>query len=269
MFYKTLRYDTMEALPYNIKENIIKYLSPLKRLIFPKWLNKHQFSTSAIWGMIFETEDWIELVYKNDNPNPGSPVVCLLGDDLNKLYSAERGNGAYLTLLVNDWSGDIPYHKETFFASLKKHTYDKQWEEIILHESGLRLQISDAVRSLQHITLQDPSRLFNESNGVINSSVLYYGSDFPTHLGGDQIKGVEGFPLEGKKFISEICMVKLRFRAGEAVANRFFIREGSKQLVVCLRRTNKDKDSGDGTNVVGFRVGRIDEAEAFRVCDSF
>ncbi|KAG9250686.1 uncharacterized protein F5Z01DRAFT_665757 [Emericellopsis atlantica] len=246
MFYNILQYDTMKPLPYDIKQ---------------------QFLTSAIWGMIFETEDWIKLVYDYDNPNQGSPVVCLLGGDLNKLYSAERGNGAYLMLLVNDWSGDIPYEKETFFASLKKHTYDKQREEIILHESGLRLQISDAVRSFQHITLQDPSRLFNESNGAINSSVLYYGSDFPTHLGGDQIKGVEGFPLEGKKFISEICMVKLRFRAGEVVAHRFFIRKGSTELVVCLRSMNRDKASGDGTNVIGFRVGRIDEAEVFRACD--
>jgi len=63
---------------------------------------------------------WIRRVLEVQNTYENGPTFALVGRDLNK----SKFKSTKLTLLVNDWTGDVRYEKDLFFNSLRDYEYE-------------------------------------------------------------------------------------------------------------------------------------------------
>ncbi|KAM7209797.1 hypothetical protein V8F06_014818 [Rhypophila decipiens] len=214
-------------LPGELHNEIATYLSPLSRASFLRALAKFRISLSLsrknescarVWDLIFKDDEWIRQVLQHQNPFGGAAIPCLVGCDLKRLYYG-KPNSAYLTLLVNDWTGDVQYMKELFFMSLRDHEYDKEKSEIRLKSSGITVHIGDVVTSEELLIMTAPTKLF--CGRRVSTKAMYYTEDVLYDIGPNFIGGIEGVSTKKKKAFREICSVKLKFRDGSLVYRVF------------------------------------------------
>ncbi|KAK1837940.1 hypothetical protein CCHR01_19436 [Colletotrichum chrysophilum] len=143
----------------------------------------------------------------------GSPLPCLVGGGLKTLYYG-KSTKAYLVLFVNDWSGDSFYLKEKFFSSLKDHDYEAEKHEIRFHNSDLVLHIADAIAGTGDpwLKMEDPRKLFHgRRQNNAHTYALYFDNSDLISISSDAVGGIEE---AGKKNVSQLCSIRLRFREG-------------------------------------------------------
>ena len=130
-----------------------------------------------------------------------------------------------MSLLVNDWTGDVQYLGDLFYKSL--HDYEPLGDSLIrLKSSGLVLHIRDigfVNNEDGWIEMLDPSKLFNEKESKLSTLVIYYEGDIIHQLNSSHIGGIGGIlGRSGVEAIGDICSLKLEFRNGEQVYRVFF-----------------------------------------------
>jgi hypothetical protein len=180
-------------------------------------MSKKQKPFDRIWSYIFKGDSWIYKVLSMSAPGP---VPCLVGSDLQKVYDG-KPNGAYIALLVNDWSGDVFYLRDEFLSLLKDHEVLEKGI-IRLKDSDITLHIRDVLSSEEWVSIKDPSKLFDldQKGSSLSTQVIYYTEDVLHTINQNQIGGTKG--LSGKKeAVRHICSIKLKFRNGEPVTRVF------------------------------------------------
>jgi hypothetical protein len=241
-----------EYFPVEVLFKIMKLLSHIERYAFIQHLRDDAdeillrnplHSSCQVWGLIFKDDSWINKVLKLSNPDHGSPIPCLIGRDLEGLYSGKPAKEAYVSLLIHDWTGESVYLKNLFFDSLNDHVYNAPLGEITLKQSGLTVHVRDAfyMNETETIYLQDISKLFRESRYGPCTSALYYNNDSLINVGPSCIGGVSKYDVRSKLYIYDFCSVRLRFRNNELVY-RYFARIGSKVRAVGVEEKHEHGD---------------------------
>ena len=207
--------------------------SPL-RVLGSTSLPRRYESTTLIWNLIFKDDRWIRRVLQCQKTQENGPVLCLLGSDLKKLYHYGKSKGINLSLLVNDWTGDVRYYKDLFFESLRDYEYDKENSVVRLKDSGIFLHIGDAIGSLDWIPTVDLGKLFHRRGHELSTNAIYYTEDVLHEIGHSYIGGIEGFPVKKKRAVRDICSIRLKFSDGSPVY-RVLINPSKTVRVVNIR----------------------------------
>ena len=224
-------------------------------------ISKKEKPFDRIWSYIFKDESWIYQVLSIQYGSRG-PVPCLVGSDLQKVYFGNP-DGADLTLLVNDWTGDVQYSRDKFLNSLNDYEVlerDKENISIIrLKGCGIRLHITDALVDGDEgvVSIKDASKLFDldQKESSLSTQVIYYTEDVLHTISQDLIGSVEGLSMKEKETVRHICAIKLKFRDGEPLSRLF---ENPERTVRVLTTTTKEEED---EWVTGFRVARPGEEE--------
>ncbi len=201
-------------------------------------LDEESIKLGRVWAMIFKNSDWLEKAEKT------GLKPSLFGSDLPALYNGEKRGPAHLALIVSDWSGDARFFKQDLFQSMNKHTYNEKTFEVRF-ESGIILNIHDAIKCLEGIMIANPKKHFKQGDRTVFSTVLYYGERTLRNVGSECIGGMEGVGPKKLANVRDICSVKLQFANGDMVY-RSFIRLGATRKVMPVRL--------DGSsNIVAYR----------------
>ncbi|KAJ6081453.1 hypothetical protein N7499_006327 [Penicillium canescens] len=124
-------------------------------------------TTSTIWKQIFKDTSWLEFALAFDGCSP-----VLIGH-LSAYRPRKSSNRLYLALLAGDYSGDLRYESERFFAALQDGwKYDESRYEVDF-PSGITLNIYEVIKSLDTVELPLEKVFTNTKQGVY-SEYCYY-----------------------------------------------------------------------------------------------
>ncbi|KAL4732880.1 hypothetical protein BDV11DRAFT_210638 [Aspergillus similis] len=165
----------------------------------------------SLWKHIFKDTSWLELALKYPKCSP-----LLLGHGISSFRARKPSKNIYLALIAHDWSGDLRYQKEKFFAALPDGCkYDK--EKFELHyPSGLVLNIYDIVCGAD-CTRLPLERIFINKKGGVYSEYCHYREQHikvlePTDiLGKTNANDLEwDQPASKGKYLEHGCLIKLQ-----------------------------------------------------------
>ncbi|SCO91209.1 uncharacterized protein FRV6_15337 [Fusarium oxysporum] len=179
---------------------------------------------------LLKDDDWIRHVLAIHNPHGVRPLPSVVGADIKRVLEG-RANGAYLALMVHDWSGKCCATAEKLFLSLRDYVYDNVTSEVFFIETGITLHIGDVVQAGQWVTMQDPSRLFQVHDGHFITRILYCGDDSLYELGPESIRTIGANMLAQPQAATAVCSVRVFARHGKSV-ERVFIRPGECRRVI-------------------------------------
>jgi len=250
-------------IPRELRDKIADYLTPLSTLSFLRataWnipLSTNHKNIVRLWDFIFKDEKWIDEVLKLKNEHGGSPVPALISYNLNQMFWG-KPKGVYAALLVNDWTGDVQYHKQLLFKSLREHEVVSE-SVVRLKGSGIILHIGDAIGGYEWIPMLDPGNLFRLKRSKLFTQVLYYTGNSIHNISHNDIGGINGRSLKKKRAVSDICSIKLHFRDGSPVY-RVFINPDKEVRVINI----PTKDENGKNWVTRWREAREYEPEWWR-----
>ena len=170
---------------------------------------------TEIYSTIFKNEKWLDMVSKIRSQDVSPPNPGLLGMDLLR----EKLDGAYLALVVSDWTGDARYETEKLFASFREqdYEYDAERSEVRFKKSRITLHIGDAIKSEECLLMANPRKLFRLSNRELQTVVFYYKDTRLYQIGPDKIGGIENHTTRRKKRVKYVCSIELLFGDGRPV----------------------------------------------------
>ncbi|KAL2836630.1 hypothetical protein BJY01DRAFT_238189 [Aspergillus pseudoustus] len=122
---------------------------------------------SIIWEQIFKDNSWLEYALTFDRCSP-----ALIGHNMSAYRLRKPSSRLYLTLIIQDHSGDLRYKSEKFFAALQDNwVYDQAKHEV--HLSGITLNVYDVINS--HDTVYLPlEEIFTNTRKGVHSEYCYY-----------------------------------------------------------------------------------------------
>ena len=127
-----------------------------------------------------------------------------------------KPKGVFLTLLVNDWTGNVNHLRKEFFDSLRNYEVVEKNSIIRLKEFGIILHIPDAIghyyKETNWIAMKDPSQLFHRKGFKLLTQAIYYTENTIHEIDQSEIGGIEGRSIRKKKAVRDICSIKLKFR---------------------------------------------------------
>lgn len=208
-----------------------------------------RFGDHRICEYIFKdrSNEWTDELSKIKGDNIILPSVNLIGSDLRKVLAGYT-QGSYFAVVLHDNTGEARYLQKTFFKSLRSHSYDDKKREIYLHESGITLNVSEAIQYEDkgwkdgkreykkreykkredkkpedktpedgiregedgEIFVHDPRRLFYSDNNRLRTSVITMGWETDEYLD-SSISGVlDGPNVDRMESIAKICCVRIR-----------------------------------------------------------
>ncbi len=191
-------------------------------------LDEESNKLGRVWAMIFKNSNWLEKAEQS------GLKPALFGCNLTALYNGERKGLANVALVISDWSGDARFFEQDLFQSMHKHTYNEKTYEVRF-DSGIILNIYDAVKCREGIMVASPRKLFEQGDNCIFSTLLYYGERKLRDVEPRYIGGMDGVGPKRLSKVKDICSVKLQFANGNAVY-RSFIRLGATRKVMPIRR---------------------------------
>ncbi|RDH14290.1 hypothetical protein M747DRAFT_319656 [Aspergillus niger ATCC 13496] len=122
----------------------------------------------GLWQQIFKDPTWIDTAVKSGQSSP-----VLIGHNLSSFRSRKSSNCLYLSLVVNDISGDLRDTSQTFFSTLQNGwRYDKEKFEVYF-SSGITLNIYDIINGDETIKLP-LERIFTNKKKGIYTEYCYY-----------------------------------------------------------------------------------------------
>lgn len=134
-----------------------------------------------IWHSIFKDKSWLDLALAFDRCSP-----VLLGYDLNRFCPRREQTKLYVALLARDYSGDLRWMRDEFFASLQDGwEYDESNHEV-LFPSGLTVNVYEVLTGYDEAHLPLPRIFINRENGV-HSEYCFYTDMIIKELGPSQI----------------------------------------------------------------------------------
>lgn len=144
-------------------------------LHFP--LSSSQSQHCKAWGAIFKNESWINKITSECKVNP-----ILISPARTKDYSR------YMTLVINDNSGDSRYHPQLFLDSLQPYQIINKDE--IKFETGFTLNVQDVFYAPSMISIK-PNKLFSCRRNRLCLSYLFW-QDEKHRLRKFTFKGIRG-----------------------------------------------------------------------------
>jgi hypothetical protein len=206
--------NAVSRLPNEIWANIRSYLPLISKHVIadakgfnPGPEDKHTQAWSSredkhsrVYNSIFQIDNWLSVAIEN-GLNP-----VLIGYDLHYIYHSKnfetKTKSTYLVLVLgHDSDGgncgkpNVTEDWDLFFKSLKPHTRVRSGE-IFFPETGITLNINDAIHDSHSTTISQPRRLVSCKLGKLYSAYLYWNDDsFKVRtIGPEQIVGI-GEPL--------------------------------------------------------------------------
>jgi hypothetical protein len=201
----------------------LSHASLLRALTWRTSVSSRNKNHARIWDYIFKNDKWILEVLQIKDENDREPVPCLIGSQLQKIYYGNP-KGAFVALLVNDWTGDVNYLREKFFDSLRDYEVVEKDSIVRLKGSGILLHIADAIGRHNEegwISIEDPSQLFRRKGSRLSTQAIYYNETVLHEIDQTKIGGIEGRSMKKKKAVRDICSIKLKFREGLPVYRVF------------------------------------------------
>lgn len=105
-------------------------------------------TSSILWKQIFKNTSWLEFALTFDGCSP-----VLIGHNLSAYRPRKSSTRLYLALIAGDYSGDLRYESEKFFAALQDGwKYDKNRYEVQF-PSGITLNIYDVIECHESVNL--------------------------------------------------------------------------------------------------------------------
>jgi hypothetical protein len=121
-----------------------------------------------IWNCIFKDKSWLELALTFDGCSP-----VLLGYHLNRFGPTRKPTKLYVALLARDYSGDLRWMRDEFFASLQDGwEYDEPNYEV-LFPTGLTVNVYEVLTGCDEARLPLPKIFINRKNGVHSEYCIY------------------------------------------------------------------------------------------------
>ncbi|KAJ5037860.1 hypothetical protein NUH16_011466 [Penicillium rubens] len=125
-------------------------------------------TSSILWKQIFKNTSWLEFALTFDGCSP-----VLIGHNLSAYRPRKSSTRLYLALIAGDYSGDLRYESEKFFAALQDGwKYDKNRYEVQF-PSGITLNIYDVIECHESVKLPLEKVFTNTKQGVY-SEYCYY-----------------------------------------------------------------------------------------------
>lgn len=129
------------SIPYDIWLDI-------KDFLVPSDIENILDTGRGLWQQIFKDPSWIDTAVKSGQSSP-----VLIGHNLSSFRSRKSSNCLYLSLVVNDISGDLRDTSQTFFSTLQNGwRYDKEKFEVYF-SSGITFNIYDIINGDETIKL--------------------------------------------------------------------------------------------------------------------
>ncbi|KAH8655647.1 hypothetical protein BX600DRAFT_440146 [Xylariales sp. PMI_506] len=159
---------------------------------------------------------------------------------LSPFWGRHRLSDVQLVLLVNDWGGDSVYLKDLFFASLQPNS-PTETPGTFQFESGIRLCVKDCIGDDEFISVEEPKRLFYRKGSHLSTTALYYGDDHLCDIGSNEIGGIENLSVRRKKYVRDICSIRLHFPDRKPVY-RVFVKHKKKVRVTNIQVEDEFKE---------------------------
>ncbi|KAL2801501.1 hypothetical protein BJX63DRAFT_443119 [Aspergillus granulosus] len=123
---------------------------------------------SILWKQIFKDTSWLDFALTFDRCSP-----VLIGHNLSAHRPRKSSTRLYLALIAHDYSGDLRYECERFFAALQdKWEYDQNKYEVHF-SSGITLNVYDIING--HETVKLPlEKIFTNTRKGVYSEYCYY-----------------------------------------------------------------------------------------------
>ncbi|PYH75172.1 uncharacterized protein BO88DRAFT_379127 [Aspergillus vadensis CBS 113365] len=149
------------SIPHDIRLDI-------KDFLVPSDIENILDTGRGLWQQIFKDPTWIDTAVKSGQSSP-----VLIGHNLSSFRSRKSSNCLYLSLVVNDISGDLRDTSQTFFSTLQNGwRYDKEKFEVYF-SSGITLNIYDIINGDETIKLP-LERIFTNKTKGIYTEYCYY-----------------------------------------------------------------------------------------------
>jgi hypothetical protein len=191
----------------------------------PAWSSRED-KHSRVWNSIFQNENWFSVIIeKGLNP-------VLIGHDLHYIYHAKnirpKTKSKYLVLVLG-YNGNGGKHNKPYVTdemnllidSLMPHTRLESGERFF-PETGITVNIRDAMYDFHYTTITQPRRLVSRKVGGLYSAYLYWNDDsFQVRtIGPKHIIGIGGALT--KKNVSNIVGLEWEHLPGKKLRQHFF-----------------------------------------------
>ncbi|KAJ5292068.1 hypothetical protein N7478_001319 [Penicillium angulare] len=119
---------------------------------------KHECADNILWRAIFASDEWINLAEHilKEATYMKVPGPILIGRNLSSIGNPMDSNQQHqhILLAANDWTGDLRFHQEVFFKSLRKdYKYRQKDQKVIFPKAMLRTLPDGECVSVPGITL--------------------------------------------------------------------------------------------------------------------
>ncbi|TQB68880.1 hypothetical protein MPDQ_002653 [Monascus purpureus] len=150
---------------YSIPHDI--WLS-IKDFLVPADIENIMDTGRSLWLQIFKDFSWIDTAVQSGQ---GSPV--LIGHNLSSFRPKKPSNRLYLSLVMNDSSGDLRETSQAFFSTLQNGwRYDEGKFEVYF-PSGITLNIYDIIEGDETIELPLEKIFANTKKGPYTEYCYY------------------------------------------------------------------------------------------------
>lgn len=143
-----------------------------------------------VWDGFFQNHTWTSIA------SSLGLNLAVVGQNLRAVYNGNHGMDtppAHIVLVTGDKSGDIRFHRKTFFDSLRPHTFYESTNEVFFKDLNIMLNIHDALKSPEMIFI-DPEKLISyEKNGLYSAYLFWHDSKYALRtVGPGDIVGIGG-----------------------------------------------------------------------------
>lgn len=148
--FRRLPQELFDAIANETPPNVTKQIANAS--------SKHECADNILWRTIFASDEWINLAEKllKESPYVKAPGPILIGKDLSSIGNPNHNNQKHHHILLapNDWTGDLRYHRETFFNSLRTdYRYRQKEKKVIFPQTTLKTSPGGECLSVPGITL--------------------------------------------------------------------------------------------------------------------
>ncbi|KAI3092590.1 hypothetical protein CBS147333_10230 [Penicillium roqueforti] len=148
--FRRLPQELFDAITNETPPNVTKQIANAS--------SKHERADNILWRTIFASDEWINLAEKllKESPYVKAPGPILIGKDLSSIGnpSHNKQKHHHILLAPNDWTGDLRYHQENFFNSLRTdYRYLQKEQKVIFPKTTLKTSPGGECLSVPGITL--------------------------------------------------------------------------------------------------------------------
>ncbi|KUL81739.1 hypothetical protein ZTR_09829 [Talaromyces verruculosus] len=187
-------------------------LLQIKDYLFPSDVANFDNTSPLLWRCMFKDDSWLRHAKKFDTAG-GHCTPLLIGNNLSGFRPGGSNKGLYFILLAGDYSGDLRYDKEIFFASLHDdYQYnDKKLE--LKFKSGLTVNVSEVISGTEIPRLPVRKLFPRRKDFRLEYLFLHEASPMIRTLSPPNIIGING-PGTKRRDVRYGCVLHLSYQGG-------------------------------------------------------